>query len=125
MNSTAGIATVCGVGRPKGETRAEAGVSSVSVAADRVAAFLAADPELDSRLPAIEGKIREHFGPEARIERTIFSPLDEEDAPDQFHLKVVVAGMDLDERIERLKALIGDEHELLAPVRPQLTIGIL
>ncbi|MCW2981858.1 MAG: hypothetical protein JWO14_3585 [Solirubrobacterales bacterium] len=124
MNSTAGIATVSDVGKPEDETRAEAGVSSVSAATDRVAAFLATDPELDSRLPAIEEKIREHFGPEARIERTIFSPMDEENAPDQFHLRVI-ADMDLDERIERLKALIGDEHELLAPVRPQLTIGIL
>jgi hypothetical protein len=124
VNSTTGIATVPDVGRPEDKTRAEAGVSSVSAAADRVAAFLAADPELDARLPTIEEKIRKHFGPEARIERTIFSPMDEEDAADQFHLRVV-ADMDLDERIERLKALIGEEHELLAPVRPQLTIGIL
>jgi hypothetical protein len=121
VNSTAGIATVSDVGGPEDKTRAEAGVSSVSAAADRVAAFLATDPE---RLPAIEEKIREHFGSEARIERTIFSPMDEEGAPDQFHLRVV-ADMDLDERIERLKALIGEEHELLAPVRPQLTIGIV
>jgi hypothetical protein len=124
VNSTAGIATVSDVGRPEDKTRAEAGVSSVSAAADRVAAFLAVDPELDARLPSIEEKIRKHFGPEARIERTIFSPMDEEDAADQFHLRVV-ADMDLDERIERLKDLIGEEHELLAPVRPQLTIGIL
>lgn len=124
MNSMTGLGTVSDVGRPDDKKREGAGVSCVSTDPDRVAAFLAADPELDSRLPAIEEKVREHFGPETRIERTIFSPMDEEDAPDEFHLQVI-ADLDLDERIERLKALIGEERDLLAPVRPQLTIAIL
>ncbi len=124
MNSTIGLDTVFDMGRPDDKTRAGAGVSCVSADPDSVAAFLAADPELDSRLPAIEEKIGEHFGPETRIERTIFSPIDEEDAPDEFHLDVVTE-QTFDEKICHLRALIREEHELLAPVRPRLTIGIL
>ena len=124
MNSTTGLATVSDVGRPDDKRREGAGVSCVSTDPDRVAAFLAADPELDARLPAIEEKVREHFGPETRIERTIFSPMDEEDAPDEFHLEVVTE-QTFDEKVGHLRALIAEEHELLAPVRPRLTIGIL
>jgi hypothetical protein len=91
---------------------------------DEVAAFLAADPELDSRLPEIEEKVLQHFGPETRIERTVFHPMDEEDADAMFILDVVT-GLSFDEKVDRLKALLGEEDELLAPVRPQLTIGIL
>jgi hypothetical protein len=124
VNSTTGLATVSDVGRPDDKTREGTGVSCVSTDPDRVAAFLAADPELDSRLPAIEEKVREHFGPETRIERTIFSPMDEEDAPDEFHLEVITE-QTFDEKVGHLRTLIAEEHELLAPVRPRLTIGIL
>jgi hypothetical protein len=96
----------------------------VSTDADLVAAFLAADPELDARLPAIEAKIREHFGPETRIERTIFSPMDEADASDEFHLDLITE-QTFDEKVCHLRALISEEHNLLVPVRPRLTIGIL
>jgi hypothetical protein len=124
VNSTTGLGTVSDVERPDDERREEAEVSCVSTDPDRVAAFLAADPELDSRLPAIEEKIRVHFGPETRVERTIFSPMDEDDAPDEFHLDVVTQ-QTFDEKIDHLRALIGEEQELMAPVRPRLTIGIL
>lgn len=33
--------------------------------------------------------------------------------------------MTIDERIDRLKALLDEERELLAPFRSRLTIGIL
>lgn len=33
--------------------------------------------------------------------------------------------MTIDERIDRLKALLDEESELLAPLRSRLTIGIL
>jgi hypothetical protein len=33
--------------------------------------------------------------------------------------------MSLDEKIDRLKAFIGEEDEFIAPVRRRLTIGIL
>jgi hypothetical protein len=124
VNSTTGLATVSDVGRPEDKAREGAGVSCVSTDPDRVAAFLAADPELDARLPAIEEKVREHFGPETRIERTIFSPMDEEDAPDEFHLEVITE-QTFDEKVGHLRTLIAEEHKLLAPVRPRLTIGIL
>ena len=124
MNSTRGLSTVSDVERPDDKRREGAGVSCGSTDPDRVAAFLAADPELDARLPAIEEKVREHFGPETRIERTIFSPMDEEDAPDEFHLEVITE-QTFDEKVGHLRTLIAEEHELLAPVRPRLTIGIL
>ncbi|HEY0280827.1 MAG TPA: hypothetical protein VGC32_21385 [Solirubrobacterales bacterium] len=100
------------------------GKPCISVAEEDVVAFLAAAPVLDSRLPKIEARILAYFGPEARLERQIFSPRDEEDAVDQFHLRVVT-DMDLDQRIDRLRAVLRDERELLTPVRPPLTIGIL
>lgn len=124
MDSTAGLATVSDVGELEDTTRAETGASSVSADADRVAAFLASDPVLDARLPAIEEKIHQHFGPEARIERKIFSPKDEVGAADEFHLEILTEES-FDEKVWHLRALIGEEDELLAPVRPQLTIGIL
>jgi hypothetical protein len=111
VNSKAGPVTVAGVGGLEDQT-------------DDVAAFLAADPELDSRLPEIEERVLHHFGPGTRIERTVFHPMDEEDADDIFILDVVT-DLSLDEKIDRLKTLLGEEHELLAPVRPRLTIGIL
>jgi hypothetical protein len=118
VDSTAGVVTVPDVEKPKGKP------SCISVAEEDVAAFLATAPELDSRLPKIEERILAYFGPEARIERQIFSPWDEEDAVDQFHLRIVT-DMDLDKRIDRLKAILREERKLLAPVRPPLTIGIL
>jgi hypothetical protein len=84
VNSTTGLGTVSEVGKPEDKTRARAEVSCVSADADRVAAFLASDPELDSRLPEIEAKIRAHFGAKTKIERTIFSPMDEGTPPMSF-----------------------------------------
>jgi uncharacterized protein YicC (UPF0701 family) len=118
VDSTAGVVTVSDVEKPEGKP------SCISVAEEDVAALLSTVPELDSRLPKIEERILAHFGPEARIERQIFSPWDEEDAVDQFHLRIVT-DMDVDKRIDRLKAFLREERELLAPVRPPLTIGIL
>ena len=92
--------------------------------ADDVAAFLASDPALASRLPEIEERVLHHFGPGTRAERTVFHPYDEEDAPDELHLRVIT-DMTVDERIDRLKALLDEEGELLAPFRSRLTIGIL
>jgi hypothetical protein len=117
VDSTAGVVTVSEVEKPEGKP-------CISVAEEDIASFLATAPELDSSLPRIEERILAHFGPDARIERQIFSPWDEEDAVDQFHLRIVT-DMDLEERIDRLKAVLRHERELLAPVRPPLTIGIV
>lgn len=99
-------------------------VEVVDDSADGVAAFLAADPELDQRLPEIEARVLRHFGPGTRLKRTVFHPMDEEDAEAMFILRVVT-DMSFDQKVDRLKAFIGDEDEFIAPVRRRLTIGIL
>jgi hypothetical protein len=111
VESTAGLVTV-------GE------VETVDDDQEDVAAFLAGDPELHLRLPKIEERVLHHFGPGARLERTVFHPRDEENPEDMFFLRVVT-DLSFEEKIDRLKAVLREEHELLAPVRPQLTIDIL
>jgi hypothetical protein len=113
VNSTQGGATVPRVSD-----------SCTSVDEADIAAFLTANPELDSRLPAIEERVLAHFGPDARLQREIFTPFDEEDAAPQFHLQVITE-QSFDEKICHLRSLLGEERELMAPVRPPLTIGIL
>ena len=123
MNSMPGGATVSDVERPEGKAPFESD-SCTSVDDATIAAFLAAAPELNSRLPEIEERILAHFGSDARLQREIFTPWDEEDAVAQFHLRVV-SEMPIDEKVDRLRNVLREEHELLAPVRPPLTIGIL
>jgi hypothetical protein len=50
--------------------------------------------------------------------------MDEEDAEDMFVLDAVT-DLPFDEKVDCLKALLAEEHELLAPVRALLTIGIV
>jgi hypothetical protein len=111
VESTVGLVTVGGVETLDGDL-------------EDVTGFLAANPELASRLPEIEEKVLRHFGPGTKTERTVFRPMDEEDAEDMFILDVVT-DLPFDEKMDRLKALLGEAHELLAPVRPLLTFGIL
>ena len=130
MNQMTGGATVFDVGNLDGKTpfekRPRSGQrdSCVSVDEADLAAFLAAAPELNSRLAKIEARILAHFGPDARIQRELFTPWDEEEAADQFHLRIVTE-ISFTERVDRLRAVLREEHELLAPARPPLTIGIL
>lgn|GEM_PF-4306292 len=91
---------------------------------EKVAAVLAADPDLDSRLGAIEEAIRDHFGPGSRVERQIISPHDEPDGRDELYLRVH-SELSLDEEIDRLAEFLRQEEDLLAPVRRQLVIGFL
>lgn len=91
---------------------------------ERVAALLAADPELSSRLDAIEAALVAHFGPGARVERQVVSEYDDPDGGDELYLRVHT-GLSLDEEIDRLRDFLGREAGLLAPVRRQLSIGFL
>jgi hypothetical protein len=95
-----------------------------STLAARISALLAADPELSSRLPEIEAKVREHFGSEARIERKIIEPYDIPGGRDQFYLGVRT-DLSVAEAGDRLGDLLEQEHDLLGPVVGRLTIGFL
>jgi hypothetical protein len=92
--------------------------------ATRISALLAADPELSSRLPEIETKVREYFGPEAEIERKIIEPWDIPDGHDEFYLRVST-DLSVAEAGDRLGDLSEAEHDLLGPVADRLTIGFL
>jgi hypothetical protein len=92
--------------------------------AERVAALLATDPDLSSRLPEIESKVRDYFGPGTRIERKIIEPWDIPDGHDEFYLRVHT-GLSIHEASERLGDLFNDEEDLLGPVSGRLTIGFL
>jgi hypothetical protein len=91
---------------------------------EQVAALLAADPELSSRLDAIEAALVAHFGPGATVERQVVSEYDDPDGGDELYLRVHT-GLSLDEEIDRLRDFLGREAGLLAPVRRQLSIGFL
>jgi hypothetical protein len=90
--------------------------------AEAIEAFLAGDPELAARLPEVEARMREHFGPEVRIERGL--DVEPGSAEIGFYLR---AHNDLpfDENVERLGALLAQEEELLGPVADRLGIGFL
>jgi hypothetical protein len=92
--------------------------------ADRVSTLLAADPELSSRLPEIEAKVLEYFGPGARVERKIIEPWDIPDGHDEFYLRVRT-DLSVREQIDRLGALLEGEQDLLRPFLDRLTIGFL
>jgi hypothetical protein len=92
--------------------------------AERVSTLLAADPDLSSRLPEIEAKILEYFGPGARVERKIIEPWDVPDGHDEFYLRVHT-DLSVSEASERLGNLLEGERDLLSPVRSRLTIGFL
>ncbi len=87
------------------------------------AAFLAGDPELAALLPEIEAKVREHFGPEVRIERAVIEDF-ESGEDDDFYLRAR-NGLSVEENVFRLRALLEREHTLLEPVHDRLTIGFL
>lgn len=99
-------------------------IARESRAEERVAALLAADPELAARLGAIEAALRAHFGPEARVERRIIEPCGLPDGRDQLYLRIHTDAS-VDEEIDRLGEFLRLEEELLAPVMSRLTIGFL
>jgi hypothetical protein len=92
--------------------------------AARVSALLANDSELSSRLPEIEAKVLEYFGPGARVERKIIEPYDIPDGHEQFYLRVST-DLSVSEAGDRLEALSEGEQVLLDPVAGRLAIGFL
>jgi DNA-binding Lrp family transcriptional regulator len=92
--------------------------------AERVSTLLAADPKLSSRLPEIEAKVLEYFGPGARVERKIIEPWDIPDGHDEFYLRVRT-DLSVREQIDRLSAVLEGEQDLLGPFLDRLTIGFL
>ncbi len=90
----------------------------------RASAILAADPELDSSLPAIETAIHEYFGPESRIERQIIEPYDIPGGSDRLYLRVYT-DLAFREEMDRFAAFIEQERDLLQPVLQRLTVGFL
>jgi hypothetical protein len=90
----------------------------------RVAALLDADPDLADRLPAIEARIHEHFGADARIRRSVLAAHDDPEGSDGLYLGVRT-GFSFDDEIDRLGKLLVSSENLLGPVRERLTIGNL
>jgi hypothetical protein len=89
---------------------------------DAVEAFLAADPQLAARLPEIEAKFRERFGPEVRIERG----LDAEPGSEEVGIYLRAHNsLSFDENLKRLTAMLMQEDDLLGPVADRLGIGFL
>jgi hypothetical protein len=111
VNSRSGPATVVDMG-------------GIDRNADRVATFLASDPELEARLPAIEERVLHHFGPGATVKRKVIEAIDDPDGRDEFYLRVY-ADRPTAEMIDRLGELLEHERDLLAPVKDRLTIGFL
>jgi hypothetical protein len=90
--------------------------------AGRIATLLSADPELSVRLPEIEVKVLEYFGPGASVERKIIEPYENPDGHDEFFLRVHTK-LTFPEASDRLGDLLEGERDLLSPVASQLTIG--
>lgn len=89
-----------------------------------VAAFLAADPELRSRIDPIEAAVLRHFGPGARVAREVAVYYDEPEPEDDLYLRVIT-DRTIEEDIDLLGTFLSQERELLAPVRRRLVIGLL
>lgn len=90
--------------------------------ADAVEAFLAADPQLAARLPEIEAKFRDRFGPEVRIERGLDTEPGSEEVG--IYLRAHNA-LSFDENLKLLTAMLMEEDDLLGPVADRLGIGFL
>ena len=91
----------------------------------RIEALLEGDPELCSRLGAIEAALVKHFGPEARVERQIIDDHDSPTRSEELYLPAFHTDLSLDEEIERLGGFLRREEDLLDPVHRHLVIGFL
>jgi hypothetical protein len=101
------------------------GVASKPSVEERVAALLDGDPELRSRLPAIEAALLRCFGPGATVERKIVNEVwDDPDGHDELIIRVH-NDLSLDENIDRHADFLARERDLLAPVRSRFAIGYI
>jgi hypothetical protein len=91
---------------------------------EKVAAFLAADPELRSRIDAIEAAVLRHFGPGAKVVREVAVYYDEPEPEDDFYLRVITERT-IDEEVDLLGTFLVEQEELLAPAKRHLVIGFL
>jgi hypothetical protein len=90
---------------------------------EKVSAFLAADPELRSRIDAIEAAVLRHFGPGATVVREMAVYYDEPEPEDDLFLRVTT-GLTVEEDIDLLRSFFRRERDLLAPVKRHLVIGL-
>jgi hypothetical protein len=96
-----------------------------SVEAELVTAVLDAEPELRSRLGAIESALIEHFGSGTRIERKVIEDYDDpEDVPDDLYLRVHT-DLPYTQELDGLTEFSRRHQDLLDPVRGKLSIGFL
>jgi hypothetical protein len=109
---------------PWKEPTEEQMMRAAAIESDQVSDLLAGDPELASRLGAIEAALLAHFGPGTRVERRIISEYDDPEGSDELYLRVHT-DLSFDEEIDGLGALLERKRDLLRPVRSRLTIGFL
>jgi hypothetical protein len=101
------------------------GAASKPTVEERVDALLDGDPELRSRLPAIESALLRCFGPGATVERKIVNEVwDDPDGPDELIIRVH-NDLSLDENIDRHADFLARERDLLGPVRSRFAIGFI
>jgi hypothetical protein len=92
---------------------------------EMVAAVLDAEPELRSRLGAIEAALIEHFGPGTKVERKVIEDYDDpEDVPDDLYLRVHT-DLPYVQELDGLTEFSRRHQDLLDPVRGKLFIGFL
>ena len=90
---------------------------------ERVNAVLDGDPDLRSRLPALEAALLSYFGPGATVERRILNVVwDDPEGPDELMVQVH-SDLSFDEKIDLHSEFLSRERALLAPVRLRLAIG--
>ncbi len=90
---------------------------------EKVAAFLAGEPELRSRIEAIEAAVLRHFGPGAIVVREMAVYYDEPEPEDDLFLRVTT-GLTVEEDLDLLRSFFRQERDLLAPVKRHLVIGL-
>lgn len=90
----------------------------------RIDAFIDADPELRTRLSAIEAALVQQFGPGAKVERQIIDDFDSVERDEELYLRVHT-DLSFEAEIDHLAEFLRREEVLLDPVHRHLVIGFL